>query len=125
MDSEYLILIIHHSSFPTIFRIIIIAFGDSHIVQMAICDMRFEEIPENNRNILGGWDNSGKFRHIVIKVLVIYLVENNFVDKLAELFKVNHISSFRVRLSGHRHLNSVIMPVAMHIIALIEYGFVF
>ena len=103
-----------------IFRGVIITLGDAHGMKSALRDMRFEQGPDDERDIFGRWNNAAQFRHVEIEVLVIERTNDYVVHQLPEFFQVDDITRLRIGNARDRYLDRVIVSVPTDVITLIE-----
>lgn len=81
---------------------------------------RFEFAPERNHEVFSGRNDAFKEIHFQVQISVVTLYKDTLVDHITELAQVNNVTRFRIGLTGHRHLQCVVVPVPVRVIAFSE-----
>jgi hypothetical protein len=83
-----------------------------------------KQLPKNYRDVLGRWDDPSKLRHIIVQVLMIYTIYDQFVHQSGKFLEIDNIPSCRIGHAGYSNFDRVIVTVTARVIALIKDGLI-
>src|SRR6266436_10303899 len=87
-------------------------------MQPALRDSRLQQLPNYARNIFTGRNLSRQFSDLVIEMTVIHALHHFAIENFLEFFQVQDHAGDRIGLARNGYFQSVIVSVAMLIVAL-------
>src|SRR5579864_2490697 len=91
-----------------------------YAVQSGNIQLGLKPLPDGHRKIFCGRNAVPKFLYLFIQEPMVYCLDHLTVHDVLELFQVHHKAGALVNLSFDRHLERVIVAVAVRVIAFAE-----
>ena len=87
-------------------------------MQPPLRNLWLEELPDDAGNIFAGGNLAGELRHFVVQMTMIHTLHDFAFENAFQFFQVQHHAGDGIGFALDRHLQRVIVAVAMGIIAL-------
>jgi len=89
-------------------------------VQLRGVQLGCQALPDRDGQVFRGRNSSGEFRHFPVQEAVIHCVQDFPVQNFLQLPQVHNETGARVHLTFDRDFKSVVMAVAVRVIAFTE-----
>src|SRR5580704_1745499 len=89
-----------------------------HAIQFPALDLRLQQFPNNRRDVFTRGNLPSQLGNLVIQMTVVHPLHHFSLQNVFQLFQIQNHSSRRIRLSGNRHFQNVVVPMPVRIIAL-------
>src|ERR1700676_74200 len=86
-------------------------------MQLSLLDLRIEQLPNDAGDVLAGRDLSGEFGNFVIQKAMVHALHHFALEYFLQIFQVQDHACYWVGFSGDGHLEGVVMPMSMRVIA--------
>ncbi len=94
-------------------------------MQFSLFDLRIKEPPNHTRDVFACGNLTGELGNFVIQKAVVHALHHFAFKNLFQIFQVQHHSGDRIGFSGDGYLKSIVVPVAVRIIAFPEDAAIF